>query len=294
MKTAHPLVDVNAWLGPWPFQYFHDDTARLLEARLLAEGIGAALVGSPEAAFNPDCMAADKLLLSRLAGSSILRPVMALDPTKGDWKDVLSLGRDEGVAAIRLFPGYHCYELSSGAAVTAVEAIAAARSFALFVQMRMEDERTHHPLCRIPPVTVTSIIELARRFPTLSVVAVCPYNHEARELARGPDNLLFEISHVETLRTIASLLEAVPADRVLFGTHVPFLQSRAAVMKLEAPYVPADARAAIGSVNAARILGKAATAPAPARKKPATSARKAPGPRRIASGKRGRRPARGG
>ena len=31
MKTINSFVDVNAWLGPWPFQYFHDDSARLLE-----------------------------------------------------------------------------------------------------------------------------------------------------------------------------------------------------------------------------------------------------------------------
>jgi predicted TIM-barrel fold metal-dependent hydrolase len=281
MKNGNPLVDVNAWLGSWPFQYVNDDTARLLEARLLAEGIDQAFVGSPEAAFNPDCMAANQVHLVRLAGSSVLRPVMALDPTKGDWKDILSLSRDKGVAAIRLFPGYHCYELSSAPALAAIEAIAKAGTFALFVQMRMEDERTHHPLCKIPAVSVPSIVDMANQFPGLTVVAICPYNHEARELGKGPANLLFEISHVETLRTIASLLEAVPAERVLFGTHAPFLQPRAAVMKIHARYVPDDAQRIIGIENARRILGKAlgpARKPAPPRKaaapKKAAAARK--------------------
>ena len=36
----------------------------------------------------------------------------------------------------------------------------------------------------------------------------------------------------------------VPEERVLFGSHVPFLQSRAAVMKIEAPYVAAGTRRA--------------------------------------------------
>jgi uncharacterized protein len=63
-----------------------------------------------------------------------------------------------------------------------------------------------------------------------------------------------ELSHVERLRTVASLLAEVPAERILFGTHAPFLTPRAAVMKLEAPYVPAPARRAIGSSNALAIL----------------------------------------
>jgi predicted TIM-barrel fold metal-dependent hydrolase len=287
MDTRLNVVDVNAWLGPWPFQYFHDDTAARLEARLRAEGIAHAMVGSPEAAFNPDLLAVNKLHLQRVAGSRMLHPVTALDPTKGDWRDNLSLGLDAGVAAVRLFPGYHVYELSDARALGAVEAVARAGSLALFVQMRMEDERTHHPLCRIPGVKTASIVEMARRFPSLSVVAVCPYYHEAEELGKGPANLFFEISHVERLRTVAALTRDVPRERVLFGTHVPFLQSYASIMKLDAPYVPAETRAAIGSGNAVRIVGtalrsapgKAATkaakkaAPKAARKPPKKTAR---------------------
>ena len=66
MKT--PYLDVNAWLGAWPFQYFRDDTAAKLEERLVSEGFARALVGTPEAAFNHDCLAANRLLVKRLAG----------------------------------------------------------------------------------------------------------------------------------------------------------------------------------------------------------------------------------
>jgi len=256
MKTINSFVDVNAWLGPWPFQYFHDDSARLLEGRLLAEGIAHAMVGSPEAAFNPDLLAVNRVHLKKLAGSTMLRPVTALDPTKGDWRDILSLSRDAGVAAVRLFPGYHCYELSSPPALEALEAVAKQGAFALFVQIRMEDERTHHPLCRIPSVSIASIVDAARRFPGLRFVALCPYYHEAVELGKGPSNVSFDFSHVEMLRTVASLVRDVPQERVLFGSHVPFLQSRAAVMKIEAPYVSEETRRAIGSENAYRIFGK--------------------------------------
>ncbi len=252
---APSLLDVNAWLGSWPFQYFHDGTARLLEARLASEGITAALVGNPEAAFNPDCMKTNAVLSKRLRGSSMLRPVPALDPTKGDWKDILSLCRQEGSAAVRLFPGYHGYELSSPETLRVLEEIAGGGPRALLIQMRMEDERTHHPLCRIPAVSVASIIEAAGRFPGIAMVALCPYYHEAVELAKGPPTLLFDISHVERLRTIASLLQEVPVERVLFGSHAPFLQPRAAVMKVEAPYVTEDWRRAICSGNAEAIVG---------------------------------------
>jgi predicted TIM-barrel fold metal-dependent hydrolase len=252
MKT--PYLDVNAWLGAWPFQYFHDDTAAQLERRLEAEGIASALVGSPEAAFNPDCLEANRRLVKRLAGRARLRPVPALDPSKGDWQDSLRLARDEGAAAVRLFPTFHLYELEGAEALAAIERVAADGGIALFLQMRMEDERTHHLRCKVPGLGVAPILAVAAHFPSLPVVALCPYYHEAVELAKGPGNIRFDLSHVETLRTVASLAAEVPVERVLFGTHAPFLQPRAAVMKLEAPYVPVGVRAAIGAGNARAIL----------------------------------------
>jgi predicted TIM-barrel fold metal-dependent hydrolase len=121
----------------------------------------------------------------------------------------------------------------------------------------MEDERTHHPLCKIPSLSVPSIVEVARRFSGLAVVALCPLYHEAVELAKGPANLRFDLAYVERMRTVPSLLAEVPEERVLFGSHTPFLQTRAAVMKTRAPSVPRDARRAIESGNARAILGRA-------------------------------------
>ena len=276
------VIDVNAWLGHWPYQYFHDDTAALLEERLSAEGVGLALVGSPEAALNPDCLETNRILLQRLAGSRMLLPVLAVDPTKGDGPDILALARSVRAPAVRLFPGYHCYELGSAPALALVEQVARTGGMALFVQVRMEDERTHHPLCRIPPVKIESIVDLARRFPSLRIVAQCPLFHEAVELSKGPANLSFDISHVEMLRTLVAITEQVPVERVLYGTHVPFLQSRAAFMKLDAPYVTPAMRAAVGWENARALFGASLAAPkAGAVRRPAKAATPARAPKKA-------------
>jgi hypothetical protein len=256
MSGRHSIVDVNAWLGSWPFQYFRDDSAGRLERRLVAEGITCALVGTPEAAFNADCLAANRLLLKRLAGSAMLHPVPTLDPTKGDWKDIIDLARGEDAPAVRLMPTYHCYDLASSPALAAIEHIAARGGLALFLQVRMEDERTHHPRCVIPALPIPSILDVARRFPGLPVAALCPLYREAVDLAAGPGNLRFDLSHVETMRTVPSLLAEVPVERVLFGSHTPFLQTRAAVLKVASPSVSAEARRAISSANARAMLGK--------------------------------------
>src|SRR5690242_5746421 len=107
MAKSTSLVDVNAWLGAWPFQYFHQDTAARLDDLLQSEGIGSALVCSPEAVFNPDTERANEVLARRLAGHKRLRPVMTLNPLQRTWKDQLARHRDNGVAAVRLMPMHH-------------------------------------------------------------------------------------------------------------------------------------------------------------------------------------------
>ena len=53
MADALEIIDVNTWLGSWPFDYLHEDTAAKLDALLALEGVSMAYVSTPEAAFNP-------------------------------------------------------------------------------------------------------------------------------------------------------------------------------------------------------------------------------------------------
>ena len=248
------IIDINTWLGSWPFSYYHEDTAARLSAHLEEEGVATAFVGSPESVFNHDYPEVNRILADRIAAYPRLLPVMTIDPTIGDWSGHLAKYRDEGVAAVRIIPSYHDYAADSPHLIAFLEDVAKARDLVLFVQMRMEDERTHHPRCKVPAFEDGQVAELARKFPDLSIVALCPGFYEAVTLLTSTENVCVDISHVETLRTLASLLSKVPAERVLFGSHSPFLYTRSAAMKLCAPYVPEDAQKAIGSANIRRLL----------------------------------------
>ncbi len=256
MAGTAALVDVNAWLGAWPFQYFHEDTARRLDDLLASEGIGRALVCSPEAVFNPDTEQANRILVRRLAGTSRLQPVMTLNPLQRNWPDQLARCRDRGAPAVRLMPMHHCYELAAAPVISLVEAIARDGGPVLTLQLRMEDKRTQHPRAVIPGLEVESIIALASRFPALPIVALCAYRSEAQKLGKETANVLVDLSHVESMRTVSSLLGSVPAERILLGTHAPFLYARSAILKLQAAEVPGEARRAIGTTNAQRVFGR--------------------------------------
>ena len=247
------IIDVNTWLGSWPFDYLREDTAAKLDALLASEGISLAYVSTPEASLNADYVEANRRLIRRTRRYPRLRPVPILDPTIGGWRDALAGYHESGITAVRIIPGYHDYRCTCAEAAALVDAVEAA-GMALIVQVRMADERTHHRLCQIPPTPVGDIVELAGRHPGLSIVAMCASFHEAVKIAASAPNVSFDLSHIERMRTIPSLLEAVPVERVLFGSHAPFLTLRSAKMKLTAPGISEADRRCIASGNARRIF----------------------------------------
>lgn len=248
------IIDVNTWLGAWPFRYFDEDSPDELDTLMQTEGVVRAYVASTETVFNYDCPEANRRLLESVKGFSRLRPVVTINPTITGWKDLIRKYRDDGIEAVRIIPNYHDYECNAGGALEFVEQIAKEGTFALTLQIRMEDERTHNMVCRVPGTPSEHIVDLANRFPEVNIIALCAYFHEAAEISKATRNVLFELSHIETMRTVTSLLRSVPVERVLYGSHAPFLYARAATMKLMAPDVPDQAQRAIAAENAARVF----------------------------------------
>jgi len=247
------LFDANAWLGPWPFQRFPEDAAEGLARRLQAEGIARALVSPADAVFLSDPREADEAFLRALGPFPFLYPVPVVNPACGNAADLIRRFAGEGVRAVRLLPSYQGLSADAPCMHRALEE--AGRSGLLpVVQARVEDERAQHTLCRIPGLDVGAAASLARAFPELPVLVPCLYHPEAVRLLREAPNARVDIAYVERFRTLPTLLKEAPADRVLFGSHAPFLYVRAAVMKMQDPGIaPADL-AAIGRGNLENLL----------------------------------------
>lgn len=247
------LFDANAWLGPWPFQRFAEDTAEKLARKLQAEGVTRALVSPADAVFLPDPRDADEAFLRALAPYPFLYPAPVVNPAMRNAGELLRRFAGEGVRAVRLLPSYQGLPADAPCMMEALEE-AGRHGLLPVVQARLEDERAQHPLCKIPGVDVGAAASLARAFPQLPLLVPCLYFAEAARLLREAPNARIDISYVERFRTIPALLKEAPADRVLFGSHAPFLYVRAAVLKTQDPDIaPADL-AAIGSGNLEGLL----------------------------------------
>ena len=211
------LIDVNVSLGHWPFQRFAVRTPAQLERRMRRESVATAWVSAIESVLHPDPDVYDDLLATALAGRRGLRLVKTVNPTLAGSAERL----DRWCArrrprAVKLFPGYHGYDLGDER-VAAVMALARRRRLAVMVQMRVEDERSHHPLMKVPPVSVADVARLARAFTSVPVVALCAYLAEARTLTTMAPNVHVDLSFLETLDTVASALTDIPVRQLLFG-----------------------------------------------------------------------------
>ncbi len=247
------IIDCSVGFGRWPFARFVEDTAAKLDRLLEADGIGAALVSSIEAVLYEEPAECNGDLALKLRRHPRLIPVPVANPRVRSAGSILD---GPGLKAVKLIPNYHVYSLKDEPAV-ALCSQAADRGIPVLVQIRVEDERSHYELLKVPGVPVDDIVALARQLPKLTIVALCPYFAEAVKLAAVP-GVFVDISFAENLDPLRQLCEQAPFEKLLFGSHAPWFYPRAAVAKLETSTIGQREREAIGWRTASRIFGIAA------------------------------------
>ncbi|MFA6104605.1 MAG: amidohydrolase family protein [Victivallaceae bacterium] len=244
------MIDINTALGNWPFLRFSQTTPAKLSKHLKQEGISQALVSSIDAIFYPDPDVYNQLLAVSLKSFPELLPVFIVNPILSNWERIVDSSK---VKAVKIYPGYHNYSLLSNPVYSLADKLIE-NGMSLMIQMRVEDERSHHPLCQIPAVPVADIVKLAGKYPSLPVVCLCPYFAELVPLTSNTENVYVDISFVETMNTMTRVLRDVPAEKILFGSHTPFLYTRAATMKTEYAEIDKKTLTLITETNAKKVF----------------------------------------
>ncbi|MGI6415389.1 MAG: amidohydrolase family protein [Thermoguttaceae bacterium] len=255
------ITDVNVNLSRWPFRRLPcDEPARLAE-RLEACGVTQAWAGSFDGLFHKDLGGVNARLAEdcRKFPAGLLRPFGAVNLALPDWReDLRSCHEDYHMPGIRLHPNYHGYRLDDP---LFAELLAEAERRGLIVELaiRMEDPRMQHPLMRVPDVDTGPLPALLASRPGLRLVllnALGPLRGAAITSLVGAGQVYFEISTLEGVGGIGSLLDRFPLDRLLFGSHLPYFLLESAILKLQESDLSAGQVKAITRENAARILAK--------------------------------------
>lgn len=253
------MIDVNVNLSRWPFRRVVGDEANSLVANLRQRNVKQAWAGTFDGLLHKDLASANERLASdcRRYGAGFLVAFGSINPELPDWQEDLRRCHEEHkMPGIRLHPNYHGYDLKDPAFAELLHAAAARR---LIVQLAvcMEDERTQHPLLRVPSVDIAPLAELVKNEPAARLVVLNSNPLHDVELARtlaATGRVYFDISMVESVGGVARLAREIPARHVLFGSHYPLFYFESALLKIrEAGFADAEARAILEE-NADRLL----------------------------------------
>jgi uncharacterized protein len=254
------LIDTNVNIGSWPMRDLPCSDARDLLGKLRARGVTQAWTGSFEGLLHKNLASANNRLAEacRKYGHSVLLPFGSVNPKLPAWEeDLHSCANLHGMFGIRLHPNYHGYRLDDPSFLRVLELAAEHR---LIVQMAllMEDERMMHPRLRVTQVDPAPIVDALRRVPRVRLVllnALGIVRGEALRKLMEAGYVSVEISTLEGVGGVGALLEQVPLDRLLYGSHAPLFYPEAAELKLKESSLTPQQDASIRSVNAKRLLG---------------------------------------
>jgi predicted TIM-barrel fold metal-dependent hydrolase len=234
-NTRVASIDANVSLFHWPFRRLPLDEPSTLLKKMTEFGIDVAWAGSFEALLHRD-MAGVNARLAEECGRSKGRlvPFGTVNISLPDWEDDLRRCHEvHRMPGIRIFPSYHGYKLGD-AAVARLLRGAADRGLAVQVAVTMEDARTQHPLVSVPDVDVRPLADLIDqngkpRVMLLNAGRAVPATALKALAARG---VCFDTSRVEGVGGVGAFLRSLPAGRAIFGTHAPFLNYEAGLIKI--------------------------------------------------------------
>ncbi len=252
-----PIIDTNISLFQWPFRRLPLDRTDVLMSKLKSLGVVQAWASSFEGLLHRDIAGVNRRLAAECRGYAELVPIGCVNPRSPNWQDDFRRCiEDHHMPGIRIYPNYHGYTLN---APRFRQLLQQASDSGTLIQLAatMEDTRTQHALVRVPEVDLKPLESLLQNIGgvQLQILNLRQRAAAVEQLASVP-GVFFDTARVDGTDGLPNLVRSVPAGRVLFGSHAPFLIPEAALIRVhESGQLPSEALQAVLSKNAEQILG---------------------------------------
>lgn len=269
------LIDTNAYLGHFAARRLRFNTPAGLLALMDRAGIARACVSSAGAICYRSCHEGNLELWEGLNGGlppgplpsgeggngGRLIPFAVINPAYAAWEtDLRWCAEAMGAKGLRIYPSWHGYKLSDGCCHELVGA-AAELGMVLSIPQRVEDYRQRHPLLDTPDVNLNEMAALVAAHPQAKFLVTNAAGITGSDLVRQKDDLpanyWVDICRPDVVygREAISLIEALGAERIVFGSCIPFCYPEPAVLRMEVLEKLGYDVDKIGSGNISALLG---------------------------------------
>lgn len=223
------IIDVNTMIGQWGPKKLHYSGAGGLLLEMDRLGIARALVYDSRSRWY-DAARGNDLLLGQTRGNGRLVPVMAATPLlqleHGGAEKFVTYIRENGIGAVRLFPDEQNFTLYPWNIGELLEILNAYR-----IPLMIECRSLADPLAAF----WNNIREIMRAYPGVPVVLLTPGYRESRilyQLFEAGSNLHADTSTFIAYEGIEEVVRLFGAERLLFGSGMPFIEAGAALGRL--------------------------------------------------------------
>lgn len=258
------LLDINAYVGNWPFKKLQYNTCGSLLERMDRFGVDVSVISSLNGIFYKNTQPANMDLYDEIKSKRIhsdrLIPFAVINPVYAGWKDdLLTCVHNYGMKGVRLYPKYHDYELSNP---SFIELVKTARDLGITVALtlRMVDKRQRSWMDIQNEWALKDVIPIIREVPdakylVLNVANSTHLNEEDTELIKNSD-IVMDTSG-RAVSNLSELLKKYGKDKFALGTHSPILDYLSGLLRieiLEKNEADEDTKELLRSGNATRIL----------------------------------------
>ena len=247
-------IDVNVFLGSYPFRKVPGTTPEAILAAMDRTGIDQAWVSHLPGLFWKDPAEGNAWLYEVAGKHSRFRPVPAVQPELAHWEDVVAEARRNKAPAVRCDPRHYGID-PTGQVMLDLVSTAADAELPVMMAVRLEDLRQRHPndvAGDLPPSAVRTLIRSNPRIRLVithadrSFIEEVHFGSTPEEAARIWWDICWIWGPPED--HLAALLTTIGAERFVFGSGMPLRIPESAVAKLDLlPSGPA--RQAIESGN---------------------------------------------
>ena len=234
------MLDINAYVGHWPFKQLKYNTCEATIDRMDHFGVDISVISNLNGIFYKNTQSANKELFDEIQSNKKFGerfiPFAVINPIYAGWRDDLEECRTKfGMKGIRLYPKYHDYELVDPACI---ELVQLARDFEMPVafSFRMVDSRQRSWIDIDKEWDLKDIIPIVKEVPDAKYIFLNLCNNtklnDEDELLLKNANMVIDSSG-RSVNKLIELFARFGKDKFAFGTHSPILDYMTGLIRIE-------------------------------------------------------------